>query len=52
MSDEFEGKSLLARHRMVNALFSDDMTGETPKMHGEELKTTFVARKVQLGRLL
>lgn len=35
MSDEFEGKSLLARHRIVNSLFTEDMTGKTPKMHGE-----------------
>ncbi|CAM9862915.1 unnamed protein product [Pylaiella littoralis] len=33
VSDEFEGKSLLARHRIVNSLFTEDMTGKTPKMH-------------------
>lgn len=32
VSDEFEGKPLLARHRMVNALFAEEMKG---KMHGE-----------------
>lgn len=36
MSDEFEGKSLLARHRMVNALFAEDMMGAKPKFHGEQ----------------
>lgn len=35
MTDEFEGKPLLARHRMVNALFAAEMTGKTPIMHGE-----------------
>lgn len=32
VSDEFEGKPLLARHRMVNALFAEEMKG---KVHGE-----------------
>lgn len=34
VSEEFEGKPLLARHRMVNALFAEEMKG---KMHGERL---------------
>lgn len=33
VSEEFEGKPLLARHRMVNALFAEEMKG---KMHGEK----------------
>lgn len=36
VTDQFEGKPLVARHRMVNALFADEMTGKTPVMHGEK----------------
>lgn len=33
VTEEFEGKPLVARHRMVNTLFAEEMTGATPKMH-------------------
>lgn len=33
VSEKFEGKPLLARHRMVNALFAEEMKGQ---VHGEE----------------
>lgn len=32
VSDAFEGQSLVARHRMVNQLFTEEMKGA---MHGE-----------------
>ena len=35
VTEEFEGKALLARHRMVNALFTEELMGKTPSMHGE-----------------
>lgn len=35
VTEQFEGKSLVARHRMVMALFAEEMTGGKPKMHGE-----------------
>ena len=35
VTEEFEGKALLARHRMVNALFTEELMGKTPSMHGK-----------------
>lgn len=37
VTEEFEGKPLVARHRMVNTLFAEEMTGATPKMHGKAI---------------
>lgn len=39
VTEEFEGKALLARHRMVNALFKEELMGKTPAMHGERRGT-------------
>lgn len=48
VSEEFEGKPLLARHRMVNALFAEEMKG---KMHGENqrLHKSHQSTKYQLS---
>ncbi len=43
VSEKFEGKPLLARHRMVNALFAEEMKGQ---VHGEET----AAKKKKLVR--
>lgn len=37
VSEKFEGKALLARHRMVNSLFSEEMKGD---LHGEKFGIT------------
>lgn len=35
VTEQFEGKPLLARHRMVNSLFAGEMGGPKPRMHGK-----------------
>lgn len=51
VSDEFEGKPLVARHRMVNALFMEEMTGNVPAMHGEG-KRDLAGTRQQVALLL
>ena len=46
VSEKFEGKSLVARHRMVNELFAAEMRSSA--MHGEELHARSLQHSIVL----